>query len=229
MERIIQISSGKGPAECRWVVAKVLKYLLAEARGAGILHTILNRVEGEENGTLYSATVQLEGHNLDDFIKQWRGTIQWIGQSEFRKHHKRKNWFVGIYELDLSSEKFALRDSDFKYEATRGGGPGGQHVNKVSTAIRATHLPTGIAVVASDNRSQLQNKNKAKARLVNTLKAKQFEENKAKISASWQNHNELERGNPIRVFKGSDFKSKFVSKKYKGERLKAKRALQDWH
>ncbi|MCB0651599.1 MAG: peptide chain release factor H [Saprospiraceae bacterium] len=225
MEKIIQISSGKGPEECQWVVAKVLKMFLAEARDKGLTCTVLQREEGVLNNTLKSATVQLEGPETGNYLKLWKGTVQWVGQSEFRKQHKRKNWFIGIYELDLSSEKFDLADKDFKYEPTRSGGPGGQHVNKVSTAIRAIHLPTGLAVLASDSRSQMQNKKMAKERLINMLKARQFQEKKASARSQWQNHFELERGNPVRILKGSDFKSEFVSKSYKSERLKNKKII----
>lgn len=219
MEKIIQITAGKGPAECTWVVAKVLKFLLAEAKELGIAHTILHREKGTENGTLLSATLQLEGKDITDFVRNWRGTVKWIGRSEFRKHHKRKNWFVGVHELDLSDEKFSFQHKDFKFEATRAGGPGGQHVNKVSTAVRATHLPTGLVILASESRSQSRNKKNAKERLINLLKVRRLQEKQEKAKNSWLNHHQLERGNPVRVFKGSDFKSEFVTKKYKRERF----------
>lgn len=222
MEKIIQITAGKGPAECQAVVAKVLKLFLAEARSNGFLCLVLDREPGVMNGTLKSATLQLEGANAADFMQNWRGTIQWIGQSEFRKKHRRKNWFIGLFELDLSHTTFSTREKDFKYETLRSGGPGGQHVNKVSTAVRATHLPSGISVLASEGRSQVFNKKMAKARLINLLKAKQLLEKRKAAKKQWRNHLELERGNPVRVFRGSDFKSEFVSKSYKSQRQKAK-------
>ena len=117
---------------------------------------------------------------------------------------------------------FLPGEKDFKYETLRSGGPGGQHVNKVSTAVRATHLPTGISVLASEGRSQVFNKKMAKARLINLLKAKQLLEKRKAAKKQWRNHYELERGNPVRVFRGSDFKSQFVSKSYKSQRQKAK-------
>ena len=228
-EKILQITSGRGPAECCWVVAQILKYMLTEAKGFGLEHTVLNREEGIENGTLFSATVQLEGSGVEEFMKKWIGTVQWIGQSQFRRHHKRKNWFVGINQLDMSNEPIEVNDSDFKFQATRAGGPGGQHVNKVSTAIRATHIPTGVSVLASDSRSQLQNKKKAKERLLAILKVRQLEGRKNDIRNNWNNHNELERGNPVRVFKGSDFKPNYVDKKYKSRRQLLKKELMNIH
>ena len=225
MEKILQITSGRGPAECCWVVAQVLKIMIEEARGKSIMCTILHREKGVENTTLLSATVQLEGDNVKEFCKQWIGTIKWIGHSQFRKDHKRKNWFVGVNELDLGNEILHISDKDISYQAIRSGGPGGQHVNKVSTAIRATHIPTNISVLASDSRSQLKNKKLAKERLINLLKLEQLNSKKAKIKEDWQNHSALERGNPIRTFTGSDFKSKKVSKTYKSKRQSLKKDL----
>lgn len=227
MEKIIQISAGKGPVECQAVVAKVLKVFVSEARDQGLVCSILDREPGSKNGTLKSALIQIEGSSSDSFIKNWRGTIQWIGQSEFRKQHRRKNWFIGIFELDLSQSTFTILDKDLKYEAIRSGGPGGQHVNKVSTAVRVIHLPTGITVLASDSRSQVHNKKMARTRLINLLKTRQLMEKKKVAKKQWHNHQALERGNPVRIFRGSDFKSVFVSKSYKSKRLKAKLDLKN--
>ncbi len=228
MEKIIQITAGKGPVECQAVVAKVLKVLISEARGQGLICNVLDRQKGGINGTLKSVTIQLEGSKSIDFLKHWLGTIQWIGQSEFRKEHRRKNWFIGIFELDLSNITFQIRDMDIRFESTRSGGPGGQHVNKVSTAVRATHLPTGLSVSASDSRSQIQNKKIARERLINKLKARQLEDKQKNVKDQWQNHQELERGNPIKIFKGSDFKSTYVEKSYKKERTRNKRKVREW-
>ena len=97
--KIIQITSGRGPAECCWVVAQILKQFLEAVNDSGIAYSILQREKGIENMTLQSVTVQLKGNNLSRFLSQWIGTIQWIGTSTFRPQHKRKNWFVGLYEI----------------------------------------------------------------------------------------------------------------------------------
>ena len=215
---IIQITSGRGPAECCWVVAQVLKKLLREAIDLGLQPEVLHREEGIQNGTLNSALVELNGPRLDVFLKDWVGTIQWIGQSKFRKFHKRKNWFVGINQLNIDETKNQLRDQDIRYEFTRSGGPGGQHVNKVSTAVRATHLPSGEVVFISQGRSQLQNKNEARRRLLLRLQEKQQQQVKENMKENWGNHNQLQRGNPVRIFKGTDFKPNHENKKYRSNR-----------
>jgi len=227
MEKIIQITSGRGPAECCWVVAQILKIIIKEASTSNLNYTILHREEGMENRTLFSVTLQLEGINVSDFLKQWVGTIQWIGQSEYRKYHKRKNWYIAINELNLVKEVIQINDKDISYQAIRSGGPGGQHVNKVSTAIRATHNTTGLHVVSSESRSQLQNKKLAKERLFQLIKLEQVNQKKAMLKENWQNHNDIMRGNPIKTFVGGDFKAQKSNKNYKSRRQSLKNEVRD--
>ncbi len=207
------------------MVAQVLRKLLQEAKQNGLDSRIIYREPGDENGTVKTAVIELKGNKLDGFLKQWIGTVQWIGQSTFRKSHKRKNWFIGVNEIAGNGEEEALRDADIRYAFTRLGGPGGQHVNKVSTAVRATHTPTGLTAFSSSGRSQLQNKTDAKAKLIKKLEEKAIKTQVENAKDAWSNHSALERGSPIRVFKGSDFKSNHVVKTYKATRKKLK---DDW-
>ena len=204
MEKIIQITSGRGPAECTWVVAEVLKKILQEAENNGIKTSVLQHDAGQENGTVETATVLLEGNNVTQFVNSWIGTIQWIGQSQFRKFHKRKNWFIGIFEVEKSSD-LIIEEKDIQYQAMRSSGAGGQHVNKVSSAIRATHIPTGISVVSMDSRSQHQNKKLATERLLAKFKEESVKQLKTDVKSQWTNQLEIQRGNPVRVFQGLDF------------------------
>lgn len=226
--KIIQITAGQGPAECAWVVAKVLKSVLKSATEQGLTPTVLQQEKGSENGTVQSATIQLSGKEaiLASFLKEWTGTIQWIGQSVYRKFHKRKNWFVGVFEIQQEQE-VQLKEQEIKFQAIRSSGPGGQHVNKVSSAIRAIHLPTGIQVVAMDTRSQHQNKKLARQRLEQKVAERNLEGLKTSVKDQWENHQELERGNPVKVFTGNNFKPKKEKKKYKTTRQQLKRGLRD--
>ncbi|MCC9073617.1 peptide chain release factor H [Flavobacterium sp. F-65] len=222
MEKIIQITSGRGPAECSWVVAQVLKTFLEEASSSKIKTTLLQRETGIENGTVETATVLLESNDLNEFVNSWVGTIQWIGQSQFRKFHKRKNWFIGIFEVDKVTTT-QISENDIQYQAMRSSGAGGQHVNKVSSAVRATHIPTGISVVSMDSRSQHQNKKLATERLLQKFKEETVKQFKAEFQVQWMNQLQIQRGNPIRVFQGSDFKKQKQTKNYKQERQRLKR------
>jgi peptide chain release factor len=224
-KKIIQITSGRGPAECCWVVAQVLKQLLKEASDFGLNYEIIHREPGDENGTLKTASVKLEGKEINRFLENWIGTIQWIGQSAFRTMHKRKNWYVGVNELATDDTFSKVADADIRYEFTRSGGPGGQHVNKVSTAVRATHVPSGETVFVSQGRSQLQNKTEAKRKLLSRLEEKTLLATKERIKDEWANHDQLERGNPVRTFKGSDFKPNHKIEKYKSSRKRIKQQV----
>lgn len=224
MEKIIQITSGRGPAECTWVVAQVLKKVLEEAQEQSLETVVLQRETGSENGTVETATLSVKGKSADEFTKSWLGTIQWIGQSQFRKMHKRKNWFIGIFEIEKQKNS-EISENDIQYQAMRSSGAGGQHVNKVSSAIRATHIPTGIAVVAMDSRSQHQNKKLATERLLKKLESETLQQLKNHVGKQWENQLNIQRGNPTRTFTGTDFKKNKIEKSYKGIRQKLKTDL----
>jgi len=226
MDKIIQITAARGPAECCWVVAQVLKILIAEVKAKGIEYVILQREKGVENGTVQSVSVQLTGKEVSSFLSTWCGTVQWVGTSTFRKYHKRKNWFIGVYELEQLSLS-ELNEKDISFQTMRSTGPGGQNVNKVNSAVRAIHAPTGVQVVAMDSRSQHQNKKLAITRLKEKVMYANIQQLKTMELNQWENHLSLERGNPIRVFKGSDFKKKKVTTSYKNNRNQLKNDLRN--
>ena len=199
MEKIIiQITSGRGPVECCRVVAKVEELLLKEARKIGIAIEVLEHKKGDLEGTLLSATLLAQGKNLEAFVKGWQGTVQWIAQSPYRKFHKRENWFVGVAIFDVQ-ELMKWNPKEVVFETCRASGPGGQNVNKVETAVRGTHIPSGIQVLASDSRSQLQNKKLCLERLEAKVLAWETEQLMNQQQSQWQEHNILERGNPVRT------------------------------
>ena len=94
----------------------------------------------------------------------------------------------------------------------RSSGPGGQNVNKVNSAVRAIHTPTGLNVVAMDSRSQHQNKKLAIERLQTKIQEAQLEQLKQSLYDQWENHLQVERGNPVKLFKGTHFK---IDRKHK--------------
>jgi peptide chain release factor len=172
--------------------------MLAQARRNRIEMEVLENKKADLNGTLYSATILAKGSGLQAFVKEWQGTVQWIGQSPYRKFHKRKNWFVGVEIFDVK-EVLQWNLHDVVMETCRSSGPGGQNVNKVETAVRGTHIPSGIQVLAMDSRSQLQNKKLCVKRLEEKVMAWRTSQLISQQKTRWQEHNSLERGNAVKT------------------------------
>ncbi|MGJ5816397.1 peptide chain release factor H [Paludibaculum fermentans] len=196
----LQVSAGQGPAECAWAVVKTLETMQAEAQAAGLQWNLVELEAGPQPGTASSALVALTGEGIDAFTSAWCGTIQWIAKSPFRPAHKRRNWFVAIEALP-SVEESTLDPKDVRWETMRASGPGGQHVNRTESAVRVTHLPTGLQAVSANERSQHRNRQLALARLSAKLSALQAERLSRATQQRWQAHQNIERGNPIRVFR----------------------------
>lgn len=199
MKKYIQLTAGRGPVECAKAVALVAKELLKELPDLRIVDSEEHK---SEPGCFMSITFGLEEDVPQSVISDWEGTVLWRStKNPYRPGHKRNNWFVGIHFIDPVSLP-AVSDTDIEYETCRSGGKGGQNVNKVESAVRAIHKPSGIAVKCSDERSQFRNKARAKERLLLKLAEKQTEaENKAR-DAAWSQHDSLIRGNPVKIFRG---------------------------
>lgn len=226
MDKLIQITSGRGPLECQWVVAKVLKAFLEEAKNNNIDYEIIHRENGDENLTLKSVTILLKAKNITEFLKTWLGSICWIGKSTFRKQHKRSNWFIGIFELE-GLEKINFNEKDIQFQTTRSQGSGGQNVNKVNTAVRATHVPTGQSVFVQDTRSQLENKKLSVTRLKEKVMEVYIQQLEKRMQETWNNHLQVQRGNPTRTFSGTDFKKNYQEKSFKKQRNVLKSELKN--
>ena len=198
----IQITSGRGPVECCRVVVLVMQKIIEQAKSLGFNTEIIEHEDGPQDGCMFSATLSVACEDITPFTKEWEGSVLWVAQKNpFRPWHRRKNWFVGIHFFKpMESNK--TDDHDIVYETLRSSGPGGQNVNKVETAVRATHLPSGLSVLASDMRTQVQNKKLARERLVMKLSVMEEEKQMRQTHDVWMNHNTLERGNPVKRFKG---------------------------
>jgi peptide chain release factor len=195
----LQVTAGKGPVECAWAVVQVMEKILEEAAGLELEARIIEIEPGSQTGTAQSALLTLSGSAVQAFVKTWQGTVQWTARSPFRPEHKRKNWFIGIEALE-PVEETRFNSRDVKWETMRASGPGGQHVNRTESAVRVTHVPTGVQASASEERSQHRNRKLALARLARKLAEAQTDHHSAARDRRWRAHQQLERGNPVRVF-----------------------------
>lgn len=201
MKKYIQITAGRGPVECARAVTLVAKEML---KANPTMRLVESEPHNAEPGCFMSMTFSIEGEQtaITAMANEWEGTVLYRATANsYRPGHKRRNWFVGVNFID-ELELPEVKDSDIRYECCRSGGHGGQNVNKVETAVRATHIPSGTSVRCSDERSQSQNKSLARERLLlklyDMVKSLQDSANKE----AWLNHTELVRGNPVKVFFG---------------------------
>lgn len=198
----IQITSGRGPVECCRVVVLVMNKIIEQAKSLGYEVEVVEHEDGPNDGCMFSATLAIESEHAISLKDEWEGSVLWVAQKNpFRQWHRRKNWFVGVHFFK-PLQTGTISERDITYETLRSSGPGGQNVNKVESAVRAIHVPTGIIVLASDERLQIQNKRLARERLLMKLSAIDEERRLHHNHEVWMNHNSLERGNPVQKFRG---------------------------
>ena len=216
---LLQLSSGQGPIESAQAVGLAIKTIEKQCRESGVVLDLVDvtPVENAPNKDCYkSALLILESVNnnaqakqvAEQIAKQWQGSMLWVCQSLFRPKHKRKNWFFSGHVFDVNEQLLLQADKEQKidFQTCRASGSGGQHVNTTDSAVRATHKATGMSVRVESERSQHANKRLAAALLFQKLEALKHEQRSAQDKDRWQQHWELERGNPVRTFKGTKFK-----------------------
>ncbi len=202
---LLQISSAQGPAECQLAVAKALRQLLHEAQAAAVVVNVLEQEAGEYGGTLRSVLLSLSGDEAEALAQRWTGTVQWTCLSPYRPKHARKNWFIGVSRFAAPTVQF---EGEIRFEAMRASGPGGQHVNTTDSAIRATHLATGISVKVQTERSQHANKKLALLLIARRLAQLAEEASVGQRAERRLAHHQVARGDPVRVFVGADFRAR---------------------
>ena len=198
---ILKLNAGAGGTEsCDWCSMLYRMYTRwAEKKGFAV--EVLDYLDGEEAG-IKSVTFQVNGMNAYGYLKSEKGVHRLVRISPFNAQGKRQTSFVSLdvmpeIEEDLDIE---INPEDLRIDTYRSSGAGGQHINKTSSAIRITHLPTGIVVQCQNERSQFQNKDKAMQMLKAKLYMLKQEANAEKLSDIRGEVKDIAWGNQIRSY-----------------------------
>ncbi len=198
---VLKINAGAGGTEsCDW--ANMLYRMFNRwAESKGYKTEVLDFLDGDEAG-LKSITFQVSGENAYGYLKSEKGVHRLVRISPFNAAGKRQTSFASLdvmpdIEEDLDVE---ISDDDIRIDTYRSSGAGGQHINKTSSAIRITHFPTGIVVQCQNERSQLQNKDRAMKMLKSKLYILKKQEEEEKRSDIRGEVKEIGWGNQIRSY-----------------------------
>ena len=199
---IVTLHAGAGGTEsCDWASMLYRMYSrFAERKGFGV--KVLDFLEGDVAG-IKTVTFEVSGENAYGYFKSEKGVHRLVRISPFNSAGKRQTSFAScdvIPDIEDNIDDIELSDDELKIDTYRASGAGGQHVNKTSSAIRITHLPTGIVVQCQNERSQHHNRDKAMQMLKAKLKLLKEQEQADKVSDIRGEIKEIGFGNQIRSY-----------------------------
>lgn len=193
------LSAGRGPQECDWAVTQLLARLETDAARLKVTVRRLTEVPGLIRGTHRSVLLGLDGAGASRFARSWSGTLCWQAPSPYRTGIGRKNWYVVAELQGADTVVVPFSEDDVELVPVRTGGPGGQHRDKASTAIRATYRPSGAVVVVDTERRLSDNRRRAIELLRRRVEEAGAEAERADGQARWRAHDHVVRGDPTRI------------------------------
>ena len=197
----LEVHSGAGGTEsCDWARMLLRMYVRwGERRGFAV--EVIEETAGDEAG-IKSATIVVKGHNAHGWLKTESGVHRLVRISPFDANARRHTSFASVWVYPVVDDRIQIdvNESDCKIDTYRASGAGGQHVNKTESAVRITHLPTGIVVACQMERSQHKNRATAWNMLRARLYEKELEKREAAASADAASKTEIGWGHQIRSY-----------------------------
>lgn len=198
---ILTLHAGAGGTEAQDWTEMLFRMYQMYAQNQGWKITIYDILDGDEAG-IKSITFLVEGENAYGYLKCEKGVHRLVRISPFDSNARRHTSFASLEVMPQIQEapEIEIRPEDLKVDTYRSSGAGGQHVNKTESAIRITHIPTGIIVACQTERSQIQNRETAMSMLLSKLVEKQEQEEMEKLNAIRGEIKKIEWGSQIRSY-----------------------------
>ena len=199
---ILELHPGAGGTESQDWASMLYRMYTRWAEKRGFKVEVLDYLPGDEAG-IKSVTIGVSGYNAYGYLKAEKGVHRLVRISPFDASGRRHTSFVScdvVPEIEDDNSEIEIRPEDLKVDTYRSGGAGGQHVNKTESAVRITHIPTGIIVACQSERSQISNRDKAMKMLRSKLFERRLEEQQREIASIRGEQSDIAWGSQIRSY-----------------------------